>query len=119
MILLVLLLLDVTVLPIVSNLANYNIIIITGVNVHGVTRNKDLVETLHKSGVCISYEDTLLLYDYWALLDVEASRTCPQEIADSKPAIVIVDNDDFKIDTMTGSATGAHRTNVMYVQPEE
>ena len=121
MLLLVLLLLDVTVLPIVSNLflnANYNIIII-GVNVHGVTRNKDLVETLHKSGVCISYPDTLLLYDYWALLDVEASRTCPQEIADSKPAIVIVDNDDFKIDTMTGNATGAHRTNVMFVQPEE
>ncbi|KAK1901766.1 Low-density lipoprotein receptor-related protein 2 [Dissostichus eleginoides] len=51
-------------------------------------------------------------------MDLEASATCPQEIADSKPAIVIVDNDDFKIDTMTGNSTGAHRTNVMFVQPE-
>ena len=89
-----------------------------GVTVHGMTRSKDLVETLHKSGVCISYADTLLLYDYWALMDVEVSATCPQEIADSKPAIMIIDNDDFKIDTMTGNSSGAHRTNVMFVQPE-
>ena len=89
-----------------------------GVNVHGMTRSKDLIETLHKSGVCISYADTLLLYDHWALMDVEASTTCPQEITDGKPAIVIVDNDDFKVDTMTGNATGAHRTNVMFLQPE-
>ena len=89
-----------------------------GITVHGMTRSKDLVETLHKSGVCISYADTLLLYDYWALMDVEVSATCPQEIADSKPAIMIIDNDDFKIDTMTGNSSGAHRTNVMFVQPE-
>ncbi|MES9879868.1 MAG: hypothetical protein ABW185_03205, partial [Sedimenticola sp.] len=87
-----------------------------GINVHGMTRSKDLVETLHKSGVCISYADTLLLYDHWALMDAQESRTCPKEIADDKPAIVIVDNDDFKIDTMTGAATAAHRTNVMFVQ---
>ena len=86
--------------------------------VHGMTRSKDLVNTLHKSGVCISYEDTLLLNDHWALMDVKASETCPQEIADAKPAIVIVDNDDFKVDTLTGDATGAHRTNVMFVQPQ-
>ena len=89
-----------------------------GVNVHGMTRSKDLVETLHKSGVCISYADTLLLYDHWALMDVQTSSTCPSEIADGKPAIVIVDNDDFKIDTLTGNATGAHQTNVMFVQPQ-
>ncbi|KAK5933636.1 hypothetical protein CgunFtcFv8_014099 [Champsocephalus gunnari] len=79
-----------------------------GVNVHGMMRSKDLVETLHKSGVSISYADTLLLYDHWALMDLDASATCPQEIADSKPAIVIVDNNDFKIDTLTGNSTGAH-----------
>ena len=37
---------------------------------------------------------------------VKASATCPQEIADSKPAIVIVDTDDFQTDTMTGNTTG-------------
>ena len=31
---------------------------------------------------------------------------------------MIVDNDDFKIDTLTGNSTGAHRTNVVFVQPE-
>ena len=87
-----------------------------GVSVHGLTRSKYLVDTLHKSGVCISYADTLLLYDHWALADVEASGTCPQEIVDEKPVIVIVDNDDFNIDTMTGCAKPAHRKNVMFVQ---
>jgi hypothetical protein len=52
-------------------------------------------------------------------LDVKSSGTCPQEIADGKPAVVIVDNDDFKVDTMTGNATGAHRPNVMFVQPQD
>ena len=87
------------------------------VTVHGMTRCKDLLDILHKSKVCISYADTLLLYDHWALMDVETSETCPQEIADDKPSVVIIDNDDFKIDTLTGNASGAHRTNVMYVQP--
>ncbi|KAK5923098.1 hypothetical protein CgunFtcFv8_000100 [Champsocephalus gunnari] len=31
---------------------------------------KDLVETLHKSGVSISYADTLLLYEHWALMNL-------------------------------------------------
>ena len=74
---------------------------------------------LHRRGVCISHADTLLLYDHWALMDVKESETCPREIADGKPAIVIVDNDDFKIHTMTGSATGANQTNVMFAQLQE
>ena len=74
------------------------------------------METLHKSGVCISYADALLLYDYWALKNVDVSGTCPLEITD-KSIIAIVDNDDFKIDTLTGNAAGAHRTNAMFVQP--
>ena len=74
---------------------------------------------MHKSGVCISYVDTLLLCDHWALMDVKASTTDPQEIAYGRPAIVVVDNNNFKIDSLTGNATGAHRTNVMFVQPEK
>ena len=90
-----------------------------GMNVHGMTRSRNLVDILHKSRVCISYSDIQLLYDYWALQDAESSSTCPQEIADDKPAIVIIDNDDFKIYTLTGSAAAAHRTNVMFLQPAE
>ena len=43
-------------------------------------------------------------------------QICPYEIAVGRPAIAIVDNDDFKNDTLTGAGQ-AHRTNVMYVQP--
>lgn len=33
--------------------------------------------------------------------------------------MVVVDNDDFKIDSLTGNATGAHRPNVLFVQQEK
>ena len=55
-----------------------------GVTVHGMTHCKELVETLHKIGASISYADTLLAYDYWALMGVKASATCPPDIADWK-----------------------------------
>ena len=45
-------------------------------------------------------------------------RGPPRGIAYDKPAIVIVHNEDFKIDKLTGYANGAHRTDVLYVQPE-
>ena len=89
-----------------------------GVTVNGMTRSKGLVETLHKSGASISYADTLPVYGHWVLIDVKASAACPPEIADGKPAILIVDNDDFKANTLSGKATEAHRTNFMFVQPE-
>ena len=93
-----------------------NTAISIAVVIHGLTRSREIIDMLHKCGLCISYADLLLLYDSWALLDAEA--TCPVEIADNKPPIVIVDNDDFKIDTLTGNASSAHRTNVMFVQPK-
>ena len=86
--------------------------------VHGITRSRELIDILHKCGVCISYNDLLILYMSWGLSDAESSNSCPSGIAKYKPPIVIVDNDDFKIDTLTGSASCAHRTNVLYVQPE-
>ena len=85
---------------------------------HGMTRSKVLEEILRKSGVFISYPDIQLLYDFWALQDAEVSEECPAELAEGKPAICICDNDDFVCGTSTGESKGAHRTNVMYVQPE-
>ena len=70
-------------------------IINLGVTVHGTTRSKELVDVLYSSGVCIIYANILLLYDHWAFMNVKVSETCPEQIADGKPAIVIVDNDDF------------------------
>ena len=78
----------------------------------------DFIDILHKCGICISYNNLLLLYAIWALRNAEISKTCPRCIAYGKPSIVIVDNDDFKIDTLTGNASGAHRRNALYVQPK-
>ena len=86
------------------------------VDVHGLTKNKELVDVLHKLGIGISYKDVLLVYDAWAVHDLQLSSSCPYELATGVPAIAILDNDDFKTDTLTGTATQAHRTNVMYIQ---
>ena len=50
--------------------------------------------------------------------DAEISKACPRDIVYGKPPIVIANNDSFKTDTLTGNATGANQTNVLYVQPE-
>ena len=42
----------------------------------------------------------------------------PRKIARNVPAICVVDNDDFKIDSLTENSQQAHRTNVMFVQPQ-
>ena len=82
-------------------------------NLHGLTRSKELVDTFHKCGVCIGYSLVLLLRDAWALHDLQLCAECRNEIAENTPGVIIVDNDD---DTLTGGDT-SHRTNVMYVQP--
>ena len=40
---------------------------------------------------------------------------CTSETAENTPGEIIVDNDDFRNDTLTGGGT-SHCTNVMYVQ---
>ena len=57
----------------------------------------------------------LLLKDAWAVHDLQLCADCPNEIAEDKPGVIIVDNDNFQNDTLTGGNT-SHRTNVMYVQ---
>jgi len=66
-------------------------------------------------GVCINYASVLLLKDAWAVHDLQICFDCPKEIAEGKPGVIIVDNDDFQNDTLTGGNT-SRRTNVMYVQ---
>lgn len=41
---------------------------------------------------------------------------CRTEIAEGKPCIVVMNNDDFKEDSLTGSET-SHYTNVIMAQP--
>ena len=85
---------------------------------HGITRSKELIDMLHKCEIYISYNDLLFLCNIWALLDTETSKTCPRGITFEQLPIVIVDNDDLKIDSLTGNATGAYQTNVLCMQLE-
>ena len=87
------------------------------VMIHGMTKSRELIDILHKEGIGISYNDVLMVRDFWAVNDLKHSSDCPFELADGKPAIAVVDNDDFKMDTLTGAGQ-AHRTNVMFVQPK-
>ena len=43
---------------------------------------------------------------------------CPQQLAEGFPCVAIMGNDDFQDDTLTGANT-SHRTNVMFLQPED
>ena len=79
-----------------------------GMNMHGLTRGKELVDTFHKVGVCIGYLQ-VLLRDAWAVHDLQLNKVCPNEIAEDTPAVVTVGNDDFQNDTLIGGGT-SHRT---------
>ena len=45
--------------------------------------------------------------------------SCPSEIANKYPAVAVMDNDDFKTDTLAGASETNHRTNKMFVQNED
>ena len=61
-----------------------------GIDLHGHSRNKDLVDTFYKAGFIISYADILPLYDVWDLADVTESMFIPRETAKDVPAICIL-----------------------------
>ena len=86
-----------------------------GMHLHGLSCSKELVDVLHRVGACINYASVLLLKDAWAVQDLQLCSDCPNEIAEDKPGIIIVDNDDFQNDTLTGGNT-SYRTNVVHVQ---
>ena len=84
----------------------------------GLTRSCEITDILKKLGPGISYRDVLALYESWAMYDIKANSTCPDTLADGFPWTGILDYDDFQDDTLTGADT-SHRTNVMFVQPDD
>ena len=58
-----------------------------------------MVDTDAKLGIGIRYEKLLFLRDTWALHDMQSADDFPRDIAEGKPGIGILDNDDFKEDT--------------------
>lgn len=85
------------------------------ITLHGMTRSKELVDSFYKLGMGISYSNVLLLRDVWTMHDLQQCSVCPKEIAEGQPSISIIDNDDFRNDTLTGGGT-AHRCNWMFLQ---
>ena len=85
--------------------------------IYGLSR-RELVDLLKKFGFGISYQDIKNLLASWAKAEAENGR-CPSEIANKYPAVVVMDNDDFKTDILTGASETNHRTNVMFVQNED
>ena len=77
-----------------------------------------MVELFSAQAACDSYPNLLYLRDLWAFSGIQCSVNCPFELADNEPTACIVDNDNFKMDTLTGKAPVANRINVMYVQSE-
>ena len=85
--------------------------------IYGLSQSKELVDLSRKFGFGVSYQDVRNLLASWAKQEIE-NETCPPETTDDYPAVVIMDNDDFDTDTLTGASETNHRTNVMFVQIE-
>ena len=72
---------------------------------------------MHKMGLGISYNEVLVSRNFKVVNDLKRSMNCSFEPFEGKPAIVIMNNEDFKSDTLTGAGQ-PHRTKVMFVQQE-
>ena len=86
--------------------------------IYGLSRSRELVDLFKKLGFGISYQDIKNLLASWGKAETE-NRSCSSEIANKYPVVVVMDNDDFKMDTLTGASETNHRTNVMFVQSED
>jgi hypothetical protein len=114
--------------PVICALASLLLSYITGkhsplkvelsIMLHGLTRSREIIDILSKFSLGITYKDVLKLYDSWAKHDIEQNDICPGELAEGVPGTGILDHDDFRDDTLTGADT-SHRTNVMFMQPED
>ena len=88
-----------------------------GITVHGSIRSKELVMLLKELGLSISYIDVQDFYAAWTLYETIRNPICPEEIKEGIPGIAIIDNDDFREDTLTGCGT-THTTNMVLLQSE-
>ena len=65
--------------------------------IYGLSRSRELVDLCRKFGFGISYQEIKDLLASWAKAEAK-NRSCPSEIANKYPAVVVMDNDDFKTD---------------------
>ena len=86
--------------------------------IYELSRSRELVDLCKEFGFGICYQNIKNLLASWAKAEAE-NGSCPSEIANKYPAVVVMDNDDFKTDPLTGASETNHRTNVMFVQNED
>ena len=77
--------------------------------IYGLYRCRELVDLCKKFGFGLSYQNIKNLLTSWAKAEAE-NGSCPLAIANKYPAVVVMDNDDFKTDTLTGASETNHRT---------
>ena len=75
--------------------------------IYGLSRSRELVDNSRMCGIGISYQDVKNLFATWAKFDATMGSAPPQ-IANDLPAVVIMDNDDFKTDLLTGTSDSNH-----------
>lgn len=94
-------------------------------SVHNLTGSKELIRVLKKLRIGISYDDVLDELSALALQERNKGEDnemgsdvvlCPHQIASDQPGTVVMDNDDFREDGLTGSET-SHYTNIIMAQP--
>ena len=81
-------------------------------DIHGLTRGKEIYQLICDTRVGISYDDVLKLYDTWASDDAIEDSICPAEICEGKPGTIIIDDDNFHDRDVNGDNT-THRTNIV------
>ena len=86
--------------------------------IYGLSQIRELFQLCKKFGFGISYQDIKNLLGSLAKAEAE-NGSFPAEIANKYPAEVVMDNDDFKTDTLTGATETNHQTNVIFVQNED
>ena len=71
------------------------------ITIHGLTRNKELLQMLHKFGITTSYNDAIDLESACAYEENKVCQVCPRQLLNGFPGTAIIDNDD----TLTGGGS--------------
>ena len=75
--------------------------------IHGLSRSRELVDNSQMCGIGILYQDVKNLFPTWAKFDA-VMGSAPPEIANDLPSIVVMGNNDFKTDSLTGTSDSNH-----------
>ena len=70
--------------------------------IYGLSRSRELVDFCRKFGFGVSYQEIKDLLASWAKAEAK-NGSFPSEIANKYPAVVVMDNDDFKTKTFNKS----------------